>query len=193
MWHFTPILVLQLVLLVPCWSRSLSEQSIILQDRANGSAAVLLSVGRVQQSGIFGSDNNILRRIAYAETRDGTLPGTFRDGYNGGIWAVNEITFENTKDVNAFSRLPAKLQQIEEHFSINWLDVEWSDLRRPLYSALAARLVIFNTPSLIPAANDIIGQAQYWVDYYNSEGDISNFVATSTGLEGRLAWLLILQ
>ena len=51
---------------------------------------MLLSVGRIQQSGVFGNDNDILRRIAYVETRDRVHSGTFREGYDGGIWAVNE-------------------------------------------------------------------------------------------------------
>ena len=110
-------------------------EGIIFQDRANGSAAVLLSVGRIQQSGVFGNDNDILHRIAYVETRDGTLSETFSEGYNGGIWAVDEDAFRSTQNTDAFARLPAK---IEELLQINWLDAEWSDLRKPLYSALAA-------------------------------------------------------
>lgn len=163
------------------------QQSIIFQDRANGSAVVLLAVGRIQQSGVFGNDNDILRRIAYVETRDGLLPNTFRPGYNGGIWAVDQDAFISTKDVNTFARLAAKLQQIEKTLHINWLDVEWSDLRRPLYSALAARLVIFNAPSPVPPSNDLLAQAQFWVTHYNTEGDSSNFITTSTGLQGELA------
>lgn len=163
---------------------TVATQGIIFQDGANGSAVVLLSVSAIQQSGVFGNDNDILRRIAYVETRDGTLSDTFREGYNGGIWAVDENAFLNTKNTRAFARLPAKIQLIEEFLRINWLEVEWRDLRRPLYSALAARLVIFNAPVSVPPPNDLAGQAQFWVEYYNRDGDTSNFVTTSTGLEG---------
>ena len=166
-------------------SQGPEAEGIIFQDRANGSAAVLLSVGRIQQSGVFGNDNDILRRIAYVETRDGTLSGTFRDGYDGGIWAVNEDAFRSTQNTNAFARLPAKIEQIEELLQIDWLDAEWSDLRKPLYSALAARLIIFNAPTSVPPPNDLAGQAQFWVEYYNRNGEAPNFVTTSTGLEGK--------
>lgn len=159
-------------------------QSIILQDRANGSAAVLLALSRIQQSGVFGNDNEILRRIAYVESRDGMLPETFREGYNGGIWAVDEDVFRRTRDTTTFKRLPAKIHEIEELLQINWRDVQWSDLRTPLYSALAARLAIFIAPVSVPPANDIVGQAQFWIDHYNTHGDAADFVTTSTGLEG---------
>ena len=37
-------------------------------------------------------DNGLfLRRMAYAETRDGTNAGTYRAGYNGGIWNVSTV------------------------------------------------------------------------------------------------------
>ena len=160
-------------------------EGIIFQDRANGSAAVLLSVGKIQQSGVFGNDNDILRRIAYVETRDGTLSGTFREGYNGGIWAVDEDAFRSTQNTDAFARLPAKIEQIEELLHINWLDAEWGDLRKPLYSALAARLIIFYAPASVPPPNDLMGQAQFWVEYYNRFREAPDFITTSTGLEGK--------
>ena len=134
---------------------------------------MLLSVGRIQQSGVFGNDNDILRRIAYVETRDGTLSGTFREGYNGGIWAANEDAFRSTQNTDAFAQLPAMIEQIEELLQINWLDAEWSDLRKPLYSALAARLIIFNAPTPVPPPDDLAGQAQFWVEYYNRNGTLS--------------------
>lgn len=163
---------------------SRSIPSIVVQDRANGTAAVLLAVSTLQQSGIFGSDNDILRRIAFVETRDGRDPDTFREGYNGGIWAVDEDAFMNTKNTDSFKRLHAKIQQIEEELGISWLSVEWVDLRKPLHSALAARLVIFNAPRSVPPANDLAGQARFWIEYYNQAGDAANFVTISTGLEG---------
>ena len=172
-----------------CSGSADTDPTIILQDRANGSAAVLLAVAAIQQSGVFGNDNDILRRIAYVETRDGTTADTFRSGYNGGIWAVDESTFANTKNIDGFARLPAKLQQIEETLSINWFNVQWSDLRRPLYSALAARLVIFQATRPVPPASDILGQAEFWVEHYNSAGNTANFVTTSTGLEGKFRFV----
>lgn len=156
---------------------------IIFLERANGSAAVLQAVGRILQSGVFGTDHDILRRIAYAETRDGTLPETFREDYDGGIWAVDEDTFNSTKNTTAFTRLTAKLRQIEERLQINWLEVTWRDLRKPLYSALAARLVIFNAPLAVPPTDDLVGQAQFWVECYNENGNASNFITLCSSIE----------
>jgi receptor-type tyrosine-protein phosphatase Q len=161
-----------------------SSQNLTYQEGAAGSEATLLSIGSVQQSGVFGDDNELLRRIAYTETRDGTLSSTYRSGYHGGIWAVNEDQFLNTKNTTQYRRLPAKFQQIQLHFGINWLNVQWRELRKPLYSALAARLVIYIAPLSIPSADDLPGQAQFWVSHYNRNGDAATFETTSSGLEG---------
>ena len=168
---------------------TISSQDILFQDGASGSTAVLAAIGRIQQSGVFGSDNDLLRRIAYVETRDGTLPNTFRTGYNGGIWAVDESAFISTKNVARNARLPAKLKQIQQSFGISWLTVAWSDLRRPLHSVLAARLILYNAVCAFPPASDLAGQARIWIQHYNTNGDVSDFVTTSTGLEGMKYWL----
>ena len=44
--------------------------------------------------------------------------------------------------------------------------MSWSDMTKPLYSALAARLFLTNVPTSIP--QDLTGQAQYWKNHYNS-------------------------
>lgn len=163
-----------------------ASQNITYQDGATGSEATLLSIGSVHQSGVFGDDNELLRRIAYTETRDGTLSDTYRSGYHGGIWAVDEVEFLKTKNTTQFTRLPAKFQQIRFHFGIDWQNVQWRELRKPIYSALAARLVLYIAPRSIPSADDLPAQAQFWVSYYNGDGDASTFVTTSSGLEGKL-------
>ena len=122
----------------------------ILQDRANGSVTVLRSVNFIQQSGIFdSSESDTLRLIAFVETRDGTNQGTFREGYNGGIWAVDKEAFISTKNTQLYPKLSEKLELITQNLNIHWLYVEWADLRKPLYSALAAQLVLFNEASLL--------------------------------------------
>ena len=160
------------------------SQNVTYQDGASGSAATLLSIGSIQQSGVFGDDNELLRRIAYTETRDGTLSNTFRAGYHGGIWAVDEQDFLRTKNTTRYTRLPAKFQQIQLRFGTNWLNVQWRELRKPLYSALAARLVLYIAPLTIPSADDLPAQAQFWVTHYNTDGDATAFVTTSSGLQG---------
>ena len=160
-----------------------SCQQLLWLNGANGTEAVLLAIARIQQSGIFGNDNQLLRRIAYVETRDGTLPDTFRDGYHGGIWAVNEVAFNRTKNTSANSRLPSKLMQIQ-HLGVFWEQVQWNDLRKPLHSAIAARLVLFIASSAIPSASDLEAQATFWKQNFNPSGETSVFVALSSSLEG---------
>ena len=95
----------------------------MLEDGANGTAVVLLSVVHIQQAAIFPDDSELLRRIAYVETRDGVSNTT----NIGGIWAVNEEAFEMTKSSpNILLRL--KLTQISQSFGIEWRDVELSNL-----------------------------------------------------------------
>ena len=153
------------------------------QTNASGSAVVLQAIGTLQRSGVFGNDNGMLRRIAYAETHDGTWP----DASNGGgIWAVSESKFLQTQNIEANVRLPMKLQQTEDAFGIDWLQVEWEDLRIPLYSVIAARLVLYVAPRAIPSANDLQAQARFWVENYNPAGDEDEFVGASSGLQGIL-------
>ena len=170
-----------------CLVACAASQNIIYQEGAAGSEAALLSIGAIQQSGVFGDDNELLRRIAYTETRDGTLSSTYRSGYHGGVWAVDEAAFLRTKNTVQYTRLPAKFQQIQLHFGIDWLTVQWRELRKPLYSALAARLVIYIAPRAIPSADDLPAQAQFWVANYNMAGNAAAFVTTSSGLEGECA------
>ena len=89
-------------------SATRDQDAVYLQPYANGSAVVLYiqTIARIQQSGVFGNDNGILRRIAYVETRDGTLINTSN---GGGIWAVDENKFQQTKNVDANVRLPVGL------------------------------------------------------------------------------------
>ena len=157
---------------------------IILQEGSNGSAVVLLTIARLQQSGIFADDNELLRRIAYVETRDGTAENTYRQGYNGGIWAVDENIFNDTQNINIYPRLRAKFDQIRRQFNVDWCSVRWSDLRKPLYSAIAARLALYNFPRTIPKASDESAQAQLWADYYRQEGSVKEFVTVTSELKG---------
>ena len=155
--------------------------NLLSQANANGSAVVLEAVGALQQSGVFGDDNEMLRRIAYVETRDGTQPSDA----GGGIWAVSESRFMQTQIFEANVRLPAKLRQIQAAFQIDWLQVQRRDLCEPLYSAIAARLVLYLAPRAIPPVNDLEAQARFWVQYYNPDGNEEDFTAVSSGLRGK--------
>ena len=135
-----------------------------LQPEASGANVVRAVVNKIEA--VFGDDNQFLRRVAYVESIDGTHRDTYRNGYHGGIWQVDELGFRDTQDVASHPGLPARYDLIRQKFGINWPDVEWVDLRRPLYSGLAARLFLLNIPDPIPC--DVAEQAAYWKRYYNT-------------------------
>ena len=153
-----------------------------IEPEASGSDVVLAVVARIEA--VFGSDKKFLRRIAYVESKDGTDQGTYRNGYDGGIWQVDQIGFQSTKDTNSHPGLRSKYETIKKNFGIDWTQVQWRDLRKPLYSGLAARLIIFNVPDAIPC--DISGQAAYWKRHYNTEagaGTVDKFTNDVNALE----------
>ncbi len=133
-------------------------------------------------SPVFGmiDDNDFMRRVAYVMSDFGREMNNI--GY-GGIWQLSEIAFEDTKDTRAHKRLPGKYQRIYQAYRIDWEKVKYSDLIKPFYSALAARLYMSNFPELIPPAHDLEAQAMQWkFKYMRGSGDIERFKAKSLGL-----------
>jgi len=152
----------------------------------SGSAVVQATVALIQNSGIFPYDHQLLRRIAWVESKDGTDSRTYRQGYHGGIWQVDFIGFRDTKDTSAHPGLVTKFRAIQQKFGIDWPSVQWEDLRKPLYSGLASRLFLSNIVESIPFASDIAGQASYWKRYYNTNlgaGTQETFIEDVMALE----------
>ncbi len=121
-----------------------------LQREASGADVVRAVVRKIE--GVFGRDNQFLsmRRVAFVESEDGADIDTFRSGYNGGIWQVDETAFDSTQDTNSHPMRGDRYQQIMAELGIDWLRVRWRDLRIPLDSGLAVRLFLFNIPAPIP-------------------------------------------
>jgi len=161
------------------------QTDLTLEPEAVGTDVVLASIGRIDQSGIFSSDNRLLRRIAYAETRDGVDINTFRAGYNGGIWQVDEAIFNQTQNTAANPGLLQIYPELLASFGIDWPNATWADLRRPLFSALAARLFFTIVSEPIPVAGDLRGQGEYWKNNYNSDAadTVQDFIDSITELE----------
>lgn len=154
-----------------------------------GTSVVLSVVFQIFDSEIFPFDNQLLRRIAFVETRDGTSRITYRFGYHGGIWQVDEAVFEETKDNISHPELTVKHEQILAFFGIDWPSVVWEDLRKPLYSGLAARLFLCTIAPPIPLASDIENQAEYWKQFYDTPeggGTVEMFVQDVMELAGGL-------
>ncbi|XP_072041372.1 uncharacterized protein [Amphiura filiformis] len=170
-WSFVYLTSLTAVLLVIV-TTVYGQQDLTRKPNTSGKDVTQAAVDLVVQSGIFPKDNDFLRRITCVESRDGTDPNTYRAGYDGGIWQVGRIAFEDTKNTGSHPELVAKFAQIQQAFGIDWQAVEWSDLRKPLYSAIAARLFLLNIPQAIPNSADIAGQAAYWKRHYNTAAGV---------------------
>ena len=165
-------IILIVVLTLPADSVDLT-----VEVSATGTDVVLATVSRLESAQIFASDNRLLRRIAFVETDDGLQPEeTSID--RGGIWRVDYAQFQQTT-TNA--SLEEKRADVAAAFpEVDWGATVWEDLSKPLWSALAARLVLFLAETSaatgeIPGASDIEGQALFWRDVYNSDGDTAEF------------------
>lgn len=147
-----------------------------LTPRASGSSVVNMVIEMIRNSNIFPDDHGYLNRIAWAESRDGTHPNTYREGYYGGIWQVDEIAFKETQAVTSHPGLVSKHDKIQNSFGIDWASVQKEDLEKPLYSGIASRLYISISPTPIPESPE--EQAELWKNEYNTaagQGDSSNF------------------
>ena len=154
---------------------------------SSGRTVVQATDALIRDSGIFPDDHQLLRRIAWVESKDGTDPRTYRQGYHGGIWQVDLTGFRDTQDTTSHPGLVSKFQEIQRRFGIDWPSVQWEDLRKPLYSGLAARLFLSNVAESIPLASNVTGQASYWKRHYNTEsgaGTEARFIEDVMALEG---------
>jgi len=94
------------------------------------------SLRKMQRSGVFPDDQNFMRRLAWVETQFGESSKTYRSGYDGGIWQLDEVYYAHSKSQS----LSQFHDAIASNFSINWKNTTWRDCRKPFYSALGARL-----------------------------------------------------
>ena len=162
-----------------------SQVDLTLVPEANGTTVVQACLAKITNANIFSADNQMLRRIAYVETRDGNDADTYTPTNNGGIWQLSESKFLQTKT----SSSSTLINGISSSFGITWSTVQWVDLRKPLYSALAARLYLYLISTSIPLGTDINGQATYWLNQYTSNGgttsDFTTAVTVLQALEGK--------
>lgn len=116
-------------------------------------------------------DNDFMRRVAYVMSDFGkSMRG------NGGIWQVSMTAFKDTMDTSAHSLLLSKYERILNAYGIDWTTVKYDDLKKPFYSALAARLYLSNFKELIPPPHRVDEQAKYWkFKYMRGEGNMDTF------------------
>jgi len=156
-----------------------------LQPEASGAGVVEATVSKIEASCIFPDDKLFLRRLAYVESGDGQHPDTFRKDYFGGIWQVEKEMFNVTKSSSFNNFMRQYVTDIQSSFNIDWPSTAWSDLTKPLYSALGAYLYIVYSSrySSTGIPRDITLQASFWRMYYRPSGDTNDFVDGANHLE----------
>ena len=157
------------------------------EEGASGADVVQATIAKIESSGVFEFDGRLLRRIAYVETVDGAVSPP-----SGGIWNVSVEAFVDTQQnyrtaplrmkINSAFSSELDLSNVNSYESLNS-----QDLRRPLWSALAARLVLYlierRTLGSVPTSSDVSGQAVFWSTYYGTEGDVNKFINDVQELE----------
>ncbi|XP_078655708.1 collagen alpha-1(XII) chain-like [Branchiostoma floridae x Branchiostoma belcheri] len=145
-----------------------------LEAEARGTPVVVACMAKIHDSKVFDSHrllSPMLRRMARAATEDGREEGTYRPGYDGGIWQVDSSDFRKTLDTRTYPHLRPIWNSITAKFGIHREDLRWKDLRKPLYSSLVAGLRILTVEDEIPPS--IPAQAAFWKNYCNSAVDKS--------------------
>ncbi len=184
--------ILRDVLLVLCAALLHSaggQRDRTVELEAAGTDVVLATIARLRQARIFSDDNRLLRRVAHVESRDGIDADTFRAGYNGGIWQVDEQNFLRTQDriAHPFLAEPGGIfELLLSMLGIDWTAAQWTDLRRPLISAVAARIFFEIAEMDIPNIGDVQGQGEFWKSSGfngNNEDTLERFVEDVTALE----------
>ncbi|XP_068744281.1 uncharacterized protein [Montipora capricornis] len=144
-------------------SRAQTCPGSICTAKAKGPSVVKAVVDKINKLGIFPRDHKLLCRIAWVESKYGQDRRTYRTGYHGGIWQVDRIGHRETKTQSGLLKY---WNAIKTKLGIDWTRTTWSDLEKPLYSGLAARLYLARISASIPT--DLSSQAHYWKKYYNT-------------------------
>ncbi|KAK7491684.1 hypothetical protein BaRGS_00017137, partial [Batillaria attramentaria] len=120
-----------------------AQQDRTREPDTGGSALVEATLAQLHDACIYPDYNLFLRRLAF----------------------VDQAMFQRTKTEAA--RLTQQYNDIRDKFGIDWNTVTWTDLRKPLYSALAAAmcLILEGAPSNVPIGID--AQAAYWLAEYH--------------------------
>ncbi|KAK3599233.1 hypothetical protein CHS0354_012842 [Potamilus streckersoni] len=169
-----------LVVILGCLFPTIFGAHLALTPQAYGSEVVEAVINLIRKNCIFAEDRRYLRRLAYVESHDGSDPKTYRSGYHGGIWQVDEDKFTETQNN---CKLQAKYDIIRNVFGIDWSRVTWYDLRKPLYSGLAAALYTIDTSRTGGMDWRIEQQATFWEKYYHTGGRATNFTIKADVLD----------
>lgn len=163
-----------------------SDVDVTRQPDVKGTDVVNAVVDLIKAKCVFPEDRLFLRRLAFVESTDGNDPDTYRQGYDGGIWKVSQSMLSATTSCPTVIRNTC--QTIQDELNIDWTAVTWADLRKPLYSGLAAALYLMtrlgsSTPD-VPATLE--GQEKLWLQQYHPGSphrDFASYVVNATVYE----------
>lgn len=109
---------------------------------------------------IFMDDHHFIKRVAMVEN------SLNRNSKEGGLWNVDECAFKATLNKRKENKnLAALHKMVRRTFGVTWSKIKYSDLRRPLYSVLAARIILEMTERAIPRG--LRNQAKFWLETYH--------------------------
>ena len=144
------------------------EVDLTREPGAAGPDVADTAIRQIEITKIFDNDHmhDYVRRIGRVESKDGLDNATYRDGYHGGLWQVDEALFLITQNTS-YPILIDKHKLVKMQFDIDWLLMEWKDLRKPLWSCLATCLYMCTVDEEIPSS--IKKQGDHWNRHYNSK------------------------
>jgi hypothetical protein len=149
------------------------------RDNANGLEVMEEVLRQLDKSHIFPPDYGFMRRVAYVETRNGTVTAAVNTPHNlchkaVGMWGITEYVFHHMKveiqgNITKYQKLIAASEDICAEFGVNVTGPEKLNMRNPLVSGIAARFYLLYLTVLknedLP--EDLAGQAIFWGSYYN--------------------------
>lgn len=96
-----------------------------LVPETKGEDVVCAVINKIENSLIFTGDHKMLRRIAYVESKFGEDRNTYRKGYHGGIWQIDEIGFNDAVQSGSHPNLDKLWSKIEILLGKQRKNIEW--------------------------------------------------------------------
>jgi len=149
----------------------------------HGAGVVEAVAHAISESCVFPNDHRFLRRLAKVASNDGDDASTYRLGFDGGIWQVTQAEFQATKTSALAQKYYGAILQAS---GIDWNQVSWSDLRKPLYSGIAEMLNLIRQMQLtggdFPRTKET--QAQFYEENMRggASGEAYAFLQKTNGL-----------
>ena len=148
--YLLPVLTVMPVVL-QTYSRTSARVDGTLTPNRNGSSVVRAVIAKIDASEIFADSTwwqqgqterplvwLFLRRMAYVETRDGSIQQP------GGIWDVSRAVFNETRtrvcDSSSQQVINSETIEASSILNTNWCNVSYGDMSVPMYSGLAIAL-----------------------------------------------------